>query len=395
MTDNTFCFKKSDKEVIGKANSIKELLNLLKEANPSDITYHLRGNNNDFANWIRAALNDKELATTLEIVKKNSKTIEDTYTRICNILDMKINGFRESSGDRSTNRRPVNRNNDRGAPRGQRTFNRDSNRQGRPNNRRDNFNRDGPQKRGRFNDRRDSSRGNRFSRDNRDNRQRQTRSSPPEPVVVDEKFLLIKQDEIVLPGSIIANGGNYRSGFGTFINGENIVSKFMGKVSINNGRIFVDAFSKKYLPKKGDLVIGVISDIGFKKWDVNINSVFNAKLLVSNASRDFIEDDEFESYFSIGDAVVAKVSDIEKKLFSFVSLTEPHTHRLTTGRIIEVNAGAVGKIIGTGGENIRKLVEETQCKITVAQNGRVWIDGTPDQFNNAVDKIREIEQKLL
>ena len=49
--------------------------------------------------------------------------------------------------------------------------------------------------------------------------------------------------------------------------------------------------------------------------------------------------------------------------------------KIRSGVIEEIDPHLLGRLIGKGGESLRNLKEETECRIVVADNGRMWIDG--------------------
>ena len=53
----------------------------------------------------------------------------------------------------------------------------------------------------------------------------------------------------------------------------------------------------------------------------------------------------------------------------------PGLRKLKGGKIIEVTPSKVPRIIGKEGSMINMIKEKTDCKITVGQNGRIWISG--------------------
>lgn len=331
-TRREFCFKVSENDVVGFAHNLVEFYNLLKKTKPEQLLYHLRGEHNDFSNWLRYSLGENMLAANIEMIKRSSKTPEELYMRIKNVLESRL-GI-DSGQD--------------------------------------------------YNEHKTSSRYN--------IKQPLRRIEIKSPIVKKSFSFNVKPGDIAVPGDVLAvdNTGTLRYGNGVFREGKKLIAKLYGKVNINKQLIYIEPSNKKYIPRRGDLVIGVITDIGFKKWYVDINSPFSATLPLSLASRDYIEEEDFETYFKIGDTIIARVTDVEKKIFAFISMTEPHTHRITSGRIIEVNPSAVSKIIGPGGSTVRNVVAKTGCRITVAQNGRLWIDG--ENYKEAAKMLKIIEK---
>jgi exosome complex component RRP4 len=71
----------------------------------------------------------------------------------------------------------------------------------------------------------------------------------------------------------------------------------------------------------------------------------------------------------------------------------PGLRKLDTGRIIRVNPNKVPRIIGKEGSMVSMIKAETNCRITVGQNGVIWVSGNPKEELIAVSMIRKIERE--
>lgn len=85
-------------------------------------------------------------------------------------------------------------------------------------------------------------------------------------------MIYVENKNFVIPGQVLADD-DYYSGRGTFKEDGKVCSSLMGRVSLRNKKIRVIPFKSKYVPKKGDVVIGKIKDVRFSMWDVDINSL--------------------------------------------------------------------------------------------------------------------------
>ncbi len=71
--------------------------------------------------------------------------------------------------------------------------------------------------------------------------------------------------------------------------------------------------------------------------------------------------------------------------------------KIRSGVIEEIDPHLLGRLIGKGGNSLRQLKEDTDCRIIVADNGRMWIDGDLDgilkvrrRLNSLTDESRII-----
>jgi hypothetical protein len=87
-----FHFVSKNKEVIGIASSLREFRDLLLELDISTIDFHLRNEKNDFEAWIRYALNLRDLADKVKLLKLNSKSLygfrDELYNLITQVLEV-------------------------------------------------------------------------------------------------------------------------------------------------------------------------------------------------------------------------------------------------------------------------------------------------------------------
>jgi len=67
--------------------------------------------------------------------------------------------------------------------------------------------------------------------------------------------------------------------------------------------------------------------------------------------------------------------------------------KIRSGVIEEIDPHLLGRLIGKGGESLRRLKAETECRIVVADNGRMWIDGELDGILDVRNKLSAISQR--
>jgi exosome complex RNA-binding protein Rrp4 len=61
--------------------------------------------------------------------------------------------------------------------------------------------------------------------------------------------------------------------------------------------------------------------------------------------------------------------------------------KIRSGVIEEIAPHLLGRLIGRGGNSLSQLKEDSECRIVVADNGRMWIDGD-------LDGILEVRRRL-
>ncbi len=196
--------------------------------------------------------------------------------------------------------------------------------------------------------------------------------------------------EVVVPGQLLAEG-RYRSSFGTYEEGGKIYSSLMGLAELRGNTVKVVALEGAYIPKEGDLVIGVITLVAGNNWKVDIGGPYGASLHANNALRRPYSDDISE-YMDTGDVISAEVSTFDRQTGPFLSMKGRGLEVLEGGMILQVSPAKIPRIIGRRGSMINMINDHLRIDSVVGQNGRIWIK-TSDvrKLRLAIKAFRTIE----
>jgi len=195
---------------------------------------------------------------------------------------------------------------------------------------------------------------------------------------------------VVVPGDLLSEDAK-RSGEGTFVKDGNVYSLLYGLANYRD-KINVIPLAGKYMPAAGDNVIGVVKDITFSNWIVDINSPYDGLLHISEFPRR-IESDEMSKYLRIGSSITARVKDVDPTMKVELTLNDRKLGPIRTGQVVEISHTRVPRLIGKGGSMISMLKKEVKCSIFVGQNGRIWINGSADDTDLALKTIALIEKE--
>jgi len=198
--------------------------------------------------------------------------------------------------------------------------------------------------------------------------------------------------EVVVPGQLLAEG-RYRPSFGTYDEGGKIYSSLMGLAELRGNTVKVVALEGEYIPKEGDLVIGVITIVAGNNWKIDVGGPYLASLHANNALRRPYSDDISE-YMDMGDVVSAEVSAFDRQSGPFLSMKERGLEVLEGGMILEVSPAKIPRIIGRRGSMINMINDHLRIDTVVGQNGRIWIK-SPDieRLRLAIKAFRMIEEQ--
>ncbi|MEK6934370.1 MAG: exosome complex RNA-binding protein Rrp4 [Nanoarchaeota archaeon] len=207
--------------------------------------------------------------------------------------------------------------------------------------------------------------------------------------------LKIKDKDIVVPGEILAAGMDFLPSGGAFREGEDIIASQVGVVSIDGRLVKVVPLAIKYIPKRGDMVIGTVEEVTNNGWFVDFGYSNFALIPLRDGSMDYIpKGADLTQYYNYGDYVVANITNVTKSKQVDLSMKGPGLRKLSEGVILKVNPAKVPRIIGKQGSMISMVKTKTDCRIVVGQNGLIWIYGIdPVKEKVAVDTIKMIDEK--
>ena len=196
--------------------------------------------------------------------------------------------------------------------------------------------------------------------------------------------------KVVVPGDLLSEDAK-RSGEGTYVKNGSVYSLLYGLANFRD-KINVIPLAGKYVPGPGDNVIGVVKDITFSNWIVDINSPYDGLLHISEFPNR-IESDEMSKHLRIGSSIMTRVTDVDPTMKVELTLNDKKLGQIKAGQVIEISHTRVPRLIGKGGSMISMLKKEVNCNIFVGQNGRIWIDGGAEDMDLALKTITLIERE--
>lgn len=194
------------------------------------------------------------------------------------------------------------------------------------------------------------------------------------------------RDEIVVPGDVL--GKDVRRGDFTYYDGADLKAGVYGVRNKKDKYISVIPLSGKYVPKEGDMVIGVIKNVMRTGWLIDMGSGYTAYL---NKERRRDDDETFDlrRLYKEGDIVSVKVSRVDEVKSSYAD----GPRKLTGGRIVLVNPKKIPRVIGSKKSMLSLMRDKSGCRVLVGQNGIIWIDGPEANMQLVVDAILKIESE--
>ncbi|MDY6964452.1 MAG: exosome complex RNA-binding protein Rrp4 [Halobacteriota archaeon] len=199
------------------------------------------------------------------------------------------------------------------------------------------------------------------------------------------------EKKIAVPGDLLSDDPNV-SGEGTYVEDGKVYAMKYGVVMDVRDKLKILPLGGKYVPSRNDIVVGVIMDITYSNWIVDINSPYEALLHVSEHP-ERIGFGELGKYLRIGDLIIARVKDVDPAMKVELTLDGVNLGVLRNGRVIEIVHSKIPRLIGRSGSMINMVKKECQCSIFVGQNGKIWVNGDEDKMALALKTITKIEKE--
>lgn len=204
----------------------------------------------------------------------------------------------------------------------------------------------------------------------------------------------VKDKEVVVPGEELATGMDFLPSIGTFREDDKIISSQLGIANITGRVIKVIPLKGRYVPKAGDVVIGKVVNMSFSNWFVDVGYAYEAVLSLKDATSDYVEKGaDLSKFFDFGEFIITKITNVSKSNMIDLTMRGPGLRKVKGGKIIYVDSLKVPRIIGKQGSMISIVKEKTNCRITVGQNGWVWVLGDDLKMEIIATKaIKKIEE---
>jgi len=191
---------------------------------------------------------------------------------------------------------------------------------------------------------------------------------------------------LVAPGEDLGESEGHKAGHGVLEMDGRLRATKHGRMNDNGTEIAIEPLRTAYIPRPSDLVIGYVEGCTNNIWFIDIGAPFNAILPMSLGPGKAAFGGT-RSIMDIGEAVLCRVQEVEETHSSVVTMKGMGLRKIRSGNIEQVDPHLLGRLIGKGGNALRQLKEDTDCRIIVADNGRVWIDGEFDGIVAARDQL--------
>jgi exosome complex component RRP4 len=195
---------------------------------------------------------------------------------------------------------------------------------------------------------------------------------------------------LVLPGEEIPAHG-LKPGPGTYRTGGKVYASVLGLLSPRPPLVQVIPLSGRYIPKPNDVVLGTVTDVQGTFWLLDIGAPRWAPLHMTGTPWK-VDIGETERYLRVGDAVTVQVENLDPTGRIGVTMLGEGLGKLEGGTIVHVSPARVPRVVGRGGSMVEMITRHTGARIVVGQNGRIWVDGTPEAIRRVTAVLRLIDE---
>ncbi|WP_174590755.1 exosome complex RNA-binding protein Rrp4 [Methanocella conradii] len=196
--------------------------------------------------------------------------------------------------------------------------------------------------------------------------------------------------EIVVPGDLLGEDPKL-AGSGTYVQGGRVYSANYGLVD-RRTNIRVIPLSGRYIPARGDLVIGKVVDVTFSNWIIDINSPYEGLLHISEYP-ERVDPANMSKCLHVGELIIARVADVDPSMKVELTMRDEHLKVLKQGRVVDISHVKIPRVIGRNGSMISMLKKDLNVSIFVGQNGRIWLKGDEKRVDIAIRAIFKIEHE--
>ncbi|MFX0093687.1 MAG: exosome complex RNA-binding protein Rrp4 [Candidatus Hodarchaeota archaeon] len=192
--------------------------------------------------------------------------------------------------------------------------------------------------------------------------------------------VLVEHHQLVIPGDLLATGNQLRRGEGCYREKKgdeyHFYAERIGLAEVHGQTLTVVPLEGRYIPREGDIVIGKITNVGLTSWRVDIRTVIEAVLTASNVVQRQVDPlrTDISRYLALGDYIKAKVIAYDRTRDPLLTMHgDQRCRKLSRGRLVEIDAVKVPRVIGKKGSMISLIKRKTRSRLFVGQNGRILI----------------------
>ncbi len=201
----------------------------------------------------------------------------------------------------------------------------------------------------------------------------------------------VASGDLVIPGDKIEIEDGWKPGSGVLIANDVMVATKLGHIDISGTTVNVNPVHTTYFPRPGDLVIAVVEGMRANIWFMELNAPFNAILPMSLAPNK-VEYGGTRDAMDVGTTLLCRVQEVDESHSSVVTMKGVGLRKINSG-FVDTVPPHLTELLSKGHDSIvQHLKDVSGCRIILAANGRVWVDGPESSIRTvrrALDFIKD------
>ena len=197
------------------------------------------------------------------------------------------------------------------------------------------------------------------------------------------------EQRLVTPGMAVGPSTGKRAGSGIIAAEDTFVATQLGWLRERNNTVSVDPINAAYMPRSGDLVVGIVAEVRNNLWFMNINGSFQGLLPMSLAPWK-VEFGAARQHMDVGDVVLARVQEVDECHNVVLTMKGVGLRRLNQGAVESIPVQHIDRVRGENNSLLQRMRDAFDCRIMVGENGRVWIDGSSEGTSGARSALHRL-----
>jgi len=193
---------------------------------------------------------------------------------------------------------------------------------------------------------------------------------------------------LVTPGALLGASEGRRIGHGVVENEGQLIAVKLGALIENEDEVSILPSYTRYTPRPGDLIIGVVEAVQSNLWFLDINAPFNA-LLPMSLGPGKAEFGGARNVLNVGNTVLCRIQEVDETHSSVVTMKGLGLRRIDSGIVEEIPPHLMQSLFSDNNV-LKSLKSSTDCRIILADNGRMWVDGDSNSMSNVISKLEQI-----
>jgi exosome complex component RRP4 len=193
---------------------------------------------------------------------------------------------------------------------------------------------------------------------------------------------------VVTPGQVISTDtGAFLRGHGTYLSNHQLIASVAGVVEKVNQLISVRPLVSRYIGEVGDIIVGRITEVGNKRWKVDVNGQQDASLMLSAVNlpggaqrrRTYEDQLQMRTFFIENDLISAEIQEVRYDGTLSLHTRSLKYGKLENGQFIQVSPSLVKRMK-------QHMISLDNGKLGIdlilGNNGYIWIS----RSMNALDE---------